>query len=416
MEYQTLLKLTCGIGYHLAMSGAETFRVEESISRILAAYGAKGEAFLVPNMLIVTVEDADGNPHTRMQRIGFHGNDLDAVERFSGLSRRICADPPSPEDALGLLHREISGKKQYKPAIVGLANFVAAFGFGLLFGANWTEAFFSGICGLIVGLWNHFMGKWKVNLFISTISASFLMALFAYGLGAWGVVRNPDPVIIGALMLLVPGLLFTNAMRDILYGDTNSGITRLFQVLLIAMAISLGTAVAFNASTLFFGIPAELGPVKGEFLLTSLGAFLGCAGFSLLFNIHGPGGLLCALGGVLTWMCYLIGLAYGLSPVLSYFWASIFASIYSEVMARVRKYPAISYLVVSLFPLIPGSDVYYTMNYAVRGNTEMFNRHGMFTAAVAGVMAVAILLISTAFRMQSVWKLQRLSRKNKGKN
>lgn len=407
MDYQLILKLTCGIGYELAMNGAETFRIEESISRILSAYDVKGEAFSVPNMLIVTVEDQDGDPITKMQRISFHGNDLDAVERFSGLSRKICFCKPSPQEAYELLQQEIRSKKTYKPYILLLAHFMAAGGFALLFGGGWWEAFLSGICGIIVGIINGFMGRWKANLFISTISASFLMAFFAYALGATQIVGNPDPVIIGALMLLVPGLLFTNSMRDILYGDTNSGITRLFQVLLIALAISLGTAVAFNASSALFGMPRELGPVKGQFFLTSLGAFLGCTGFSLIFNIHGPGGLLCSLGGVLTWVCYLLGLEAGFSPVLSYFLSTVFCAIYAEIMARVRKYPAISYLVVGLFPLIPGSDVYYTMNYAVRGNTEMFNRHGMFTAAVAGVMAVAILLISTAFRIHTAWRLQR---------
>ena len=411
MDYQVLLKLTCGIGYELAMSGAETFRVEESISRILCTYGVQGEAFTVPNMLIVTIQDENGNPITKMQRIGFHGNDLDAVERFSGLSRKICFTRPEPQQALAMLQEEISARKSYQPWVTALAYFMAAAGFGFLFGGNPTEAFFAGVCGMIVGIINRFMAKWKANLFISTISASFIMAFFAYALGTVTGGYNPDPVIIGALMLLVPGLLFTNAMRDILYGDTNSGITRLFQVLLMALASSLGTAVAFNLSTRIFGMPAEMGPVKGTFLMTSIGAFLGCTGFSLLFNIHGPGGLLCSLGGVLTWDVYLIGLHYGLSPVMSYFIATIFASVYAESMARIRKYPAISYLVVSLFPLSPGSDVYYTMNYAVRGNAEMFNRHGMFTAAVAGVMAVAILLVSTAFRMNTSWRLQRRKKK-----
>ena len=414
MDYNVLLKLTCGLGYELAMNGAETFRVEESISRILSSYGVKGEAFTVPNMMLVTIEDEQGNPHTRMKRIVFHGNDLDAVERFSGLSRTICETHPEPEQALEMLEKEIANKKSYKPFVVNLANFFAALGFALLFGADWTDALCSGFCGVLVGLINRFMGKWKVNLFISTISASFCMAFFAYGLGAFDLAHNPDPIIIGALMLLVPGLLFTNSMRDILYGDTNSGITRLFQVLLIAMAISLGTAVAWNVSAVVWG-PPDLGPAKNSFWVTSLGALIGCAGFSLLFNIHGPGGLICALGGVLTWACYLLGLKAGLSPVLSYFWASVFASVYAEIMARVRKYPAISYLVVSLFPLIPGSDVYYTMNYAVRGNPEMFNQHGMFTAAVAGVMAVAILLVSTAFRMHTTWSLQRLYKRNRQK-
>ena len=55
---------------------------------------------------------------------------------------------------------------------------------------------------------------------------------------------DADIVIIGALMLLVPGLLFTNAMRDIINGDTNSGMNRIIQVFLIAVAIALGTGAA----------------------------------------------------------------------------------------------------------------------------------------------------------------------------
>ena len=410
MDYQILLKLTCGLGYELAVNGAETFRIEESITRILATYGVIGQAFALPNMLMVSIEDENGEPLTKMTRIAFHGNDLDAVERFSGLSRTICFQKPSPQDAYDMLLSEIQAKKSYPSPVIVLANFAAAFGFGLLFGGTFGEAFFSGICGILVGCIGSFMKRLKANLFISTMFSAFLMAFAAYAFWAIGAVKNPDPVVIGALMLLVPGLLFTNAMRDILYGDTNSGITRLFQVLLIALAISLGTAVAFNLSLRLFNMHMELGPVKGTFLMTSLGAFIGCVGFSLLFNIHGPGGLLCALGGILTWAVYLIGLEMGFGAVQSYFWATVFASIYAETMARIRKYPAISYLVVGLFPLIPGSDVYYTMNYAVRGNAEMFNRHGMFTAAVAGVMAVAILLVSTAFRMQTTWKLQKKSR------
>ncbi len=406
MDYQVLLKLTCGLGYELAVNGAETFRIEESISRILETYHVQGEAYAVPNMLIVSVIDQDGDPITKMQRIGSHGNDLDAVERFSGLSRRICQTHPEPREALAMLQAEKDNKKAYLLSVVLLSHFLAAAGFGLLFGSGWTDMLCAGVCGLVVGYVNQFMGQWKVNLFITTMDAAFLMAMLAYALKAMGIAQNPDSIIIGALMLLVPGLLFTNSMRDILYGDTNSGIIRLFQVMLIGLAISLGTAVAWNLSAHLWGAPPDLGPVKGPFLRTCLGAAVGCLGFCLLYNIHGPGGLLCILGGVLSWAVYLLGLKCGLGAVSAYFWASVFTAIYAESMARIRKYPAISYLVVSLFPLVPGSDVYYTMNYAVRGNTDMFARHGMFTAAVAGVIAVAVLLVSTMFRMHTVWHSQ----------
>ena len=76
-------------------------------------------------------------------------------------------------------------------------------------------------------------------------------------------------------------------------------------------------------------------------------------------------------------------------------------------MARIRKYPAISYLVVSIFPLIPGASVYYTVNHAVRGEMESFTSRGMHTLAIAGAIAVGILLISTVFRLWAVWKQNR---------
>ena len=76
-------------------------------------------------------------------------------------------------------------------------------------------------------------------------------------------------------------------------------------------------------------------------------------------------------------------------------------------MARIRKYPAISYLVVSIFPLIPGAGVYYAMNYAVKGQMEAFANQGTHTAAIAGIMAVAILLASTTMRIITTFRSKR---------
>ena len=89
----------------------------------------------------------------------------------------------------------------------------------------------------------------------------------------------------------------------------------------------------------------------------------------------------------------------GGSDLTAYFYGTIVAAVYSEVMARVRKFPAISYLVVGIFPLIPGAGVYYTMNHAVQGRMDQFANQGMHTAAIAGVMAVGILLVSTTVRI-----------------
>ena len=408
MDYDTLLDLATNVGYELAMAGAETFRVEESIVRIMAAYGVEAEVFAIPNYLVVSITDEAGHPITKMRRIGTHGNNLDAVEKFSNLSRAICNRKPEPKEG----HRWFDHVKTERLASYSLpwkyfGYFLGAAGHALFFGGSLLDFFCSGICGLLVGFVSDLLSRWKANTFFSTIASAFLMAMLTYAMGAAGLPINPDAVNIGALMILVPGLLFTNAMRDIIYGDINSGVNRCVQVVLIAMAIALGTASAWRLSSVLWGIPAAAASVSYPFLLQCLFAFLGCAGFIFLFNIHGKGSLLCALGGALTWAVYLIAQKATGSDLTAYFWAALTSSVYSEVMARIRKYPAISYLVISIFPIIPGAGAYYTMHYAVQGQMELFASRGMFTAAIAGIMAVGILLGSTGFRMYSHWKIHK---------
>ncbi len=404
MDYNTLLDLTTDLGYRLAMSGAETFRVEESITLILKAYGIEAEVFAITNCLTVSIKTPEGKPMTRMRRIGQHGNDLDSVERYSNLSRRICSQTPDPAVAAQWLKQTDVSRIQYSKVIHLIGCFLGALGFAIFFGSTAFDSLLSGLFGIVVGAVCLLMDNLRANHFFRTILSAFLMSVPVYILASAGVAYNADTVIIGTLMILVPGLLFTNAMRDIIFGDTNSGINRIVQVFLIAVGIALGTGAAWrfvgsvleiptNATVLSHGVPVQL-----------LSCLIGCVGFSIQFNIHGPGGLLCALGGVLSWGVYCAVLHFGESDLTGYFAAAVFSAAYSEAMARIRKYPAISYLVVSIFPLIPGASIYYTMNYAVRGDMEAFAQRGMYTIAIAGVIAVGILLVSTLVRLWTVYK------------
>lgn len=407
MDYNTLLDLATDLGYELAMSGAETFRIEESITRVLSSYGVQAEAFAIPNYLVVSIITDSGKPITRMRRIGQHGNDLDSVEKFNGLSRALCNRKPEPKIGLEWLKMVKSQKIFYSRPAIYLGNFLGALGFALFFGGNWMDGICAGICGLLVGFITQFLEDMKANHFFRTIAAAFAMSLLAYIMSVIGIAPNVDAVVIGTLMLLVPGLLFTNAMRDIIYGDTNSGVNRIVQVLLIAVALALGTGAAWNVIASIWGAP-----VSAESIVHSLGAqclysFLGCLGFAFLFNIHGPGALLCTLGGVLAWILYDVVYRISGSDLIAYFWAALGSSFYAEIMARIRKCPAIAYLVVAIFPLIPGAGVYYTMNYAVQGQMDAFASSGMHTAATAGIIAVGILLASTVFRMWTLWKVNK---------
>ena len=406
MNERLLLEVATTLGYRLAMAGAETYRIEESITMVLSAYGLEAEVFAIPNCLTVSINTVGDLPMTRMRRIGTHGNDLDAVERYNHLSRRLCAEHPDPETAMRWLEDTQANLRHYPGWVNGLGYIMGSFGYALVFRGSLTDAIWAGICSLVILFIDEFMDRIHSTQFFRVITAAFFSSMVAYVVHSLGLMDNADASIIGTLMLLVPGLLFTNAMRDIMYGDTNSGLNRVVLVLLIAMAIALGTAAALWITTRVWGEPIGSGLMNYGYGMLNMGCFLGCAGFALIFNIHGPGIVICALGGCLAWTAYLVTMDLTGSVVFANLIGGLVASLYAEVMARIRKFPAIAYLVVSIFPLIPGAGVYYTMNYAVHNDMAMFAAKGMETAAIAGAIALGIVLVSTAFRLWSSWRFR----------
>lgn len=408
MDYCTLLDLTTEIGYQLAISGAETFRVEETVIRIFQAYGLSAEVFAIPNCLIVSIETPDNTPLTQMRRIGHHGTDLDSVEKYNSLSRKICSQVPDPSVALGWAQEVKKSKLSFPFWLYILGNAITPIGFSFIFHGALVDALCSSICGLLIGITNWIMSKYKVNMFINTVGASFVGTSLAYWLSILGFTQNIDAVVISCLMILVPGLLFTNALRDIIYGDTNSGINRIVQVLLIAVAIALGAGAAWTLSVDLVGAEIMAIPTQHPLMISAAASILASLGFNVLFNIHGKGALLTALGSGLVWLAYGITLELGGSVILGSFLATMVGALYSEISARIRKCPAIAYLVISIIPLLPGAGVYYTTTSLLTKDMDAFASHGFETLGIAGAMSVAILIISTGARLWS----QRQSQKH----
>ena len=404
MNYTLLMELVSEIGCRIAMGGAETYRVEESVNRILAAYGVRSQVYSVPNSLIISIQVPGEAPMTQLFRMERKGTDLDAVEQYSNLGRRICAEAPELETAMEWVRETEKKRKKYKLPILLLGYVLTAWGFSIFFGGGLMDSVCAAACGLLLGVTEYFMGKLHSNIFFQNIAAAFLLAFFAYGLSVLGIAPNVDTSVIGTLMLLVPGVLFTNAMRDIIFGDTNSGISRVVEALLIAVAVALGTAAAWNLSGSLWGFPELAGTIAHGPAVTCFVSFVGCIGFFIVFNVHGYGSILCAFGGALTWGAYCIALALGCEHLLCCFLATVVAATFSELMARVRKYPAISYLVISVLPLIPGAGIYYAAQEAIRGNMELAAEQGLQTLATAGVMAAGILVVSATVRMWAAYR------------
>ena len=156
----------------------------------------------------------------------------------------------------------------------------------------------------------------------------------------------------------------------------------------------------------FVGAMGALAPIFKGLSLFQV-AILACIGFSMLFNIHGAGMLICAGGGALGWLCYLLTGPLVGNDIIQSFFAALVISAWSEVMARLRKCPVTSYLLVALFPLVPGGGIYYTMEHALNGDTELFLDTLMHTLGLAGALAVGVLLVASVVRLFTTYQSRR---------
>ena len=136
MDYYLLADMTVQIGYELAVAGAETYRVEETMRRVIEAYGTEGQAFAIPNCVAVSFVTPNTKPLTIMKRVGYHGNDLERIEKLNALSRRICAEVPEPQEAQRWLKETTAAVRSYAVWIYYLGNFMAAAGFCCVFGGT----------------------------------------------------------------------------------------------------------------------------------------------------------------------------------------------------------------------------------------------------------------------------------------
>lgn len=130
-------------------------------------------------------------------------------------------------------------------------------------------------------------------------------------------------------------------------------------------------------------------------LIQTIMGCIGSVGFAVLFNIRGRKLILAGAGGAMTCAIYLVCLAEGLGAAASLFVASLAAAAVSEILARVVKAPVIMLLVPMLIPLFPGGDLYYMMNYLVRGSYETFGVFAQRVLSEAGAIALGIICVAS---------------------
>ena len=244
-EYKDILAQAVEIGKHLLSSGAEVSRVEDTIERILHAYGAaQVDVFALQSLILASVKLSDGSECIRARRVVNTGTNLRQLEDLNQLAREICANRPTAAEIEARL-KDILARKS-NPLLTLAGYLLAVFTMAVFFGGTVRDGAAAAAIAVVIFGIDRYLRKTEYNLFVYTLFSSLIAGLLAVLCVKSGFGEHMDKIMIGDIMLLIPGIAMTNAIRDILIGDTIAGLMRLIESLLWACALACGFMLAMS--------------------------------------------------------------------------------------------------------------------------------------------------------------------------
>lgn len=245
-DFHLILQGILDVGEELMVAGGEIYRVEDSVIRMCRAYGAKFDrvnVFIITSNIQVTVEAPDGQIITQIRRILRNDVNFERLAELNDLCRRLCAEIPDVEVLQKELN-EVLDKPDQSWILKFLGGILSASFFAIFFGGCMEDAIAAGIVAVPVVLLQNKSKLKNDNKIVFTLYLSLITGILSHVIMFMGIGNNEDYIMIGEIMLLIPGIALTNSARDILMGDTASGLLRFADSLINAIAIACGFALS----------------------------------------------------------------------------------------------------------------------------------------------------------------------------
>ena len=255
IDIKKVVDMALEAGRILLKNGAEIFRVEDTITRICHRFHIdKVDVFTLSHAIFITAEDSKGKTYTRVKNVPLSSTHLGIVAEVNDLSRQITGGYITLENAVEQLKiiedmpEENNGKKIFAAGIS--SGFL-----GYLLGGTALESVMAFFIGCILYVWVILAGKAKISKIITTIVGGIVITAtaiifqqlpFLQGIRLEGMIG-------GAIMPLIPGVAFVNAIRDIADSDFLSGTVKMINAIMVFVYIAIGVAITLAVYSNWIG-------------------------------------------------------------------------------------------------------------------------------------------------------------------
>ncbi|MEG2353862.1 MAG: threonine/serine exporter family protein [Clostridium sp.] len=248
-----IMHLAARMGKMVLENGGETYRVEQTINIVCRAYGfSNSESFVTPTGIMISITGEEHRTKSLIKRINSRTVNLTKISKVNDLSRRVVYETLSVKEVNSLLD-VIDGSKIYSDRTINIFTALGSSCFCLLFGGSIQDSIITFFIGLVMSNAAKILGNLDVNSFFINIVGGIIAASLALTCVKFGLAIQEDKIVIGSIMMLLPGIAITNAIRDTISGDLVSGISRTIEALFSALAIAIGTGSVFNIWFSIFG-------------------------------------------------------------------------------------------------------------------------------------------------------------------
>lgn len=416
ISYEDVAFIALEIGEHIQRSGGEIGRVEDTIKRICKAYGAiHVDAFALTSIIILSVNFGERTV-TRTRRISKGGtNNFSKLAKLNQLSREVCATCPSKGEVLERMHEITDNTKHILPMYL-VAHVLTAFGFCMYFGGTAIESFFAGAIALLMYFLHKIISGPHMNVIMAKLIICFfggVSTIFITYLGnISGLNLHSDIIMIGTIMNVIPGVAFTNSLRDLLGGDLMTGILRLSEVLIDTVAIAGGYAMSL---LLLKNIVSTADAVVDNGIYSIVfriaGALICTFGLTLLYNIEWRAIPFALLGAAVACAIFEFYIYFNGNYFVGALLSAMAVAAYSDIIAHVIKTPTTVLLIPGIVPMVPGGLLFKTMLAILDSDTNNASLSGSRALFIALGITVGILAATFVFR--TLWSSVERFKQNK---
>ena len=390
-----IMDLAYEAGSILLENGAEISRVDETMRRIAGHYGVEDESFFVLSNGIM----ASAKGFARTKFIPIKGASLDKVVAVNQLSREVAEGKCD----LNQLERRLRQIRSMEAKPVWEQVAASAFGsaaFCIIFGGGYMDSVAAFVAGLALWVYMLFVGYRHLSRIAANITGGLLATVLCGVMFRFGVGTHLSNMIIGAIIPLIPGVPFTNGIRDLAHEDYIAGVTRLLDALLTFFCISMGVALAFLLDAAIHGELQHLealtaAPETAGMFVQLVAAYVGTVAFAVLFGVPRKYYLDSGLCGTLGWLLYLILMHHTeMSATMVVFFATTLVTFTAMSMAITRKCPITVYLICGIFPLVPGAGIFWTTYNIVANHIGLALQSGFVALKATVAIAFGIILVA----------------------